>query len=120
LHERFTIVVAIASLEAGGQLLGGGDMNCSGGEINDLIERQGDDVFIHSRTAAVAMIHEREDERDGWRAARGNPRRIGPPYAIEFTLENLERAKGFEPSTPTLAMSLGGLRHSIFFYPRTI
>jgi hypothetical protein len=32
----------------------------------------------------------------------------------------LERAKGFEPSTPTLAMSAGGLRHSIFVYPRTI
>ena len=40
---------------------------------------------------------------------------IGRPHGQRprFCLENLERAKGFEPSTPTLATCASGLRHGI-------
>jgi hypothetical protein len=37
-------------------------------------------------------------------------------YAAD-AVSDLERAKGFEPSTPTLARFADGLRHSICFYP---
>jgi len=36
---------------------------------------------------------------------------------VNDSSELLERAKGFEPSTPTLAKSPDGLRQSLFFYP---
>lgn len=51
------------------------------------------------------------------RRGRGSKKRPQKDRSKHFLKENLERAKGFEPLTPTLAMSPGGLRQSIFFYP---
>ena len=45
----------------------------------------------------------------------------GHAEAVQTTVRTgrkLERAKGFEPSTPTLAIRSGHLRQSIFLYPR--
>ena len=56
-----------------------------------------------------------EDERK--QIYETNARRVFELKAWINGLRKLERAKGFEPSTPTLARRSDTLRHSISFYP---
>ena len=56
-----------------------------------------------------------EDERK--QIYETNARRVFELKAWINGLRKLERAKGFEPSTPTLATRSDNLRHSIFLYP---
>src|ERR1019366_5170530 len=60
--------------EASGQFLAGGDMNLSGGEIDNFIKRKCNDGFIECRGAAVAVIDEGSYHRQARRTVSRNTR----------------------------------------------